>query len=273
MFYQEFVADSMAAADSTHVITCPKCSARFAVSAAIAGRRARCAACETPFTVPAIATPPPREVAPAAPPKSAKKKVPDVGLECRVCGTRMYAAAVHAGKKIKCPDCGALTVIPEPPPEKPINLPSAMDGEQYELWDADSQPLPSELIKLQPKHIAVVCEVCGTLMQPLESQIGKTIACSDCGKKTVVQAPKVKTRKSVLTPDLETPGLDLDTPPAPRPGPITPEMRARIHAEEKAAADTKIARKTDRHGRPVMPRWPLLSGIVPFLFSPGVPVR
>ena len=29
----------------------------------------------------------------------------------------------------------------------------------------------------------------------------------------------------------------------------------------------------DVRGRPIMPRWPLLTGILPFLFSSGVPVR
>ena len=29
----------------------------------------------------------------------------------------------------------------------------------------------------------------------------------------------------------------------------------------------------DIRGRPILPRWPLLTGVLPFLFSPGVPVR
>jgi hypothetical protein len=31
--------------------------------------------------------------------------------------------------------------------------------------------------------------------------------------------------------------------------------------------------EVDVRGRPILPRWPLLTGILPFLFSPGVPVR
>src|SRR4051812_13968328 len=101
----------MALADTNHVITCPNCSARFAVSASIAGRRARCAACETPFTVPAFAvSKPPSEPAGDRPVKTAKLEKPQVGFECRVCGTRMYAGVEHAGKRMKCPDCGGLTV-------------------------------------------------------------------------------------------------------------------------------------------------------------------
>jgi hypothetical protein len=89
----------------------------------------------------------------------------------------------------------------------------------------------------------------------------------------MVRAPKQRVRKSVISEDILVPGLDLDAAPAPRPSPITPEARARIHAEEKAAAETNVAKKTDRRGRPVMPRWPLITGILPFLFSPGVPIR
>ena len=76
----------------------------------------------------------------------------------------MYGRLDQVGKKLKCGDCGRLNVVPPPPPPKKPNIPAALEGEQYELWDADEQPLPSELVAHQPKYIAVTCRKCATLM-------------------------------------------------------------------------------------------------------------
>ena len=40
----------------------------------------------------------------------------------------------------------------------------------------------------------------------------------------------------------------------------------------KAARGDKRGPKFDADGRPILPRWPLVTRILPFLFSPGVPV-
>jgi hypothetical protein len=52
---------------------------------------------------------------------------------CRVCDTLMYAQPQHVGGKLKCPDCGALTIVKEPPkkPEKKSVLVPA--GQEYQL--------------------------------------------------------------------------------------------------------------------------------------------
>jgi DNA-directed RNA polymerase subunit M/transcription elongation factor TFIIS len=52
---------------------------------------------------------------------------------CRVCDTLMYAQPQHVGGKLKCPDCGALTTVKEPPkqPEKKSVLVPA--GQEYQL--------------------------------------------------------------------------------------------------------------------------------------------
>ena len=52
-------------------------------------------------------------------------------------------------------------------------MPAALEGDQYELWDADDQPLPSELSRPQPQYISVVCDKCGTLMHANEIQAGQ----------------------------------------------------------------------------------------------------
>lgn len=54
---------------------------------------------------------------------------------CRVCDTLMYAQPKHVGGKLKCPDCGALTLVkaaPPPPKPKSVLVPA---GEEYQLDD------------------------------------------------------------------------------------------------------------------------------------------
>src|SRR5204863_9270608 len=125
---------SMASTQSgTAVVACPGCGSRLAVPISMVGQRARCAACSSAFTIPAPSnkqlspTPPPKREEPAA-------EVPEhVGFDCRVCSTRLFARTEDVGKQLKCSDCGALTVIPSPPPPKRKNMPAALEGEQYEL--------------------------------------------------------------------------------------------------------------------------------------------
>ncbi len=272
----------MASAESRHIISCPHCGARFAVDASLAGRRARCDACNEAFVVPApskaSATKPKTATRAAEPPASAPQLV---GFECRVCGTRLYGRSDQVGKKVKCPDCGAGTAIPEPPKPKPKNMPAALEGEQYELWDADEQPLPSELIAVQPKYIAVMCRQCGSLMYATVNQVGQQIACPDCGTKHIVPpTPKPVAKRSVMASDRETPKLDLAAAPGVRPSAVPHTLGLTLAEQERETEYNRALEKSrrtgkpmeiDARGRPIMPRWPLISGVVPFLFSAGVP--
>ncbi|HVT28231.1 MAG TPA: hypothetical protein VHE81_09480, partial [Lacipirellulaceae bacterium] len=275
----------MASAKSdTAVVFCPGCGAKLAVGMDMFGRRARCAGCNLAFVVPmpdsagnaakvkleGTATQPPREV-----PQY-------IGFECHVCGTRMYGGPEHVGKKMKCADCGALTVVPPPPKPKKKNIPAALEGEQYELWEPDEQPLPSQLLAAQPKYIAVKCSTCDTMMYPMANQVGQKLACPDCGTKYMVPPPpKTASKPSVLAADALTPVLDPAAQPGERPVVLRPTVKM-VHEEEQEAEYARAMEKArragkpmsvDRHGRPILPRWPLITGIIPFLFSRGVPVR
>lgn len=286
----------MAAADSHHIISCPKCGARFAVASSLAGRKARCDACNEAFVVPPLGkgTEVQRQTAgkkeeqshaqatetKRAPAPAAEKSEQLIGLECRVCGTRLYGRRENVGKKIKCPDCGAGTEIPPPPKPKGLNIPAAMFGEQYELWDEEEQPLPSELAAAQPKYIAVTCKVCQSLLYATEDQIGQQILCMDCGTKNVVPLPKNPVeRPSVLAADRDTPQLDPAAVPGDWPV-LIPRTLGTSYSEQRAAEEYAKAleksRRTgrpmmlDKRGRPILPRFPLLTGILTFPFLPGV---
>jgi DNA-directed RNA polymerase subunit RPC12/RpoP len=253
-------------------VSCPKCGAQYTFPDEMLGRSGRCAQCGTKFVVPA----PSVEFKSADGSSHSDREVeaetqPEyVGFECRVCDTRMYARVKDVGKKMKCPDCGGLTVIPPPPPPKKKNIPAALEGEQYELWEPDAAPLPAELAARQPKYIAVTCRKCSTLMHATEDQVGKSLKCPDCGTSNAVLAPpKTKPKAPVLAPDAVTPKVDLSRDPGERPAAISAELQQKIDADVAAPQQSEFGDKLDRRGRPIPPRWPLISGIVTFPFYAG----
>jgi DNA-directed RNA polymerase subunit M/transcription elongation factor TFIIS len=278
------------AAANQHLIhaSCPGCGAGYDFPAAMAGRQGRCASCSTTFAVPTSpATSPNKQAAVTATrgtifdeeeQESSPQYIPVV---CRVCQTLYYGQPDQIGKILKCPDCDARNKVPPPPKPKTKIIPEAMEGEQYELWDADVQPLPAAMLAAQPKYIAVKCRHCDTMMYATEKQIGQAITCPDCGKTHTVPVPaQPKRKRSVLAAD--APRLDPAFAPVERPPVLTPEAQQKIEAEldatpyGQALAESRRTGKpltVDSRGRPILPRWPLVSGVVPFLISPGVPVR
>ena len=78
-----------------------------------------------------------------------------IGVECRVCQTRMYGRLDQVGKQLKCPDCGAARSSRRRPSRRSKNMPAAMEGEQYELWGRRRSAAVAEMLAAQPKYIAV----------------------------------------------------------------------------------------------------------------------
>lgn len=216
-------------------------------------------------------------------PTAAVSGIPDyIGFDCRVCSARLFAEPDKVGKPQRCEECGTITIVPPPPKPKSKNIPPALEGEQYELWEPDEQPLPSQILAAQSRLIAVECHKCNTMMYPTVKQVGEEIRCPDCGTRHIVPPPpRPAEKRSVLTPDARTPQLDPAADPGERPYIAAPVGKMLHETEQEAeyARALEKARRTgkpmeiDARGRPVMPRWPLVTGIIPFLFSPGVLTR
>ncbi len=126
------------------------------------------------------------------------------------CGTRLYGRPDQVGKKVKCPDCGSLSIVPPPPKLKPKNMPAAdSKASNTSCRNVDSQPLSSELIAAQPKYVAVKCRKCGTLMYATEKRVSQQIACPDCGAKTWCHPRRRRFRShQFFLHEAEMPGLD-----------------------------------------------------------------
>jgi hypothetical protein len=83
-----------------------------------------------------------------------------------------------------------------------------------------------------------------------------------------------------LAPDALTPSLDPAAAPGERPLVLAPTHKM-VHEERQEAAYAAAVEKSkrtgkpmeiDSRGRPVLPRWPLVTGVLPFMISRGVPI-
>lgn len=287
-------------------MTCPKCGARFRLAAEMAGKRGRCAKCGEVFRVPAATkpvarlsgktvgglseadsarqsktksaseTPPTTNTPPTKKPKPAPKPIP---VYCRVCQTLMYGQPSQVGRPLKCPDCGAANTVPPPPAEKEKKAPAALEGDQYEVWGVDDAPSLAEIAAAQPKYIAVLCHLCQTLMHATPEQVGRKLKCPDCGSSTVVTLPEEPAIKPVQPGDEYELEIDPDLDPGERPVVIPPrrpmlyeeeEEAARKEREARAARGERTGPEYDERGRVVMPRYPLVTSILSFMFTSGV---
>jgi hypothetical protein len=192
----------------------------------------------------------------------------------------MYGAPNQVGQQLKCPDCGAANVVPPPPAEKEHKAPAALDGEQYEVWGVDEGPTVAEMVAAQPKYIAVLCHLCQTLMHAKPEHVGRKLKCPDCGALTVVELPIEVTVKPPPANDEYELDIDPDLDPGERPAVIVPPRRPMLYEEEaeaerkqreaRAAQGKSVGTTYDERGRAIMPRYPLLSSVLSFMFTSGV---
>lgn len=174
----------------TIAFACVACGAKYRVAATFAGQQTACTKCQVALTVP---TPTAVAVDPFA---------HLVSFGCRLCGTRMSAPARNAGKKARCPDCEIFTVIPAPAAPAASRRPTAMDGEQYEVYDGE-QPHGIDLARAAVPSISFVCHVCQTHLTADASRVGELVPCPDCRAETRVPEPPKPRRSRPPTADVE----------------------------------------------------------------------
>jgi len=242
----------------TRLFVCTACGAALPVGDEHLGKQCRCGRCGKVSLV----TDEAEELARQRRAKQAAAENQPIGFYCRVCDTRLTARVKHVGRKAKCPDCGALTEVPPPPKQRPRQKPAAMHGQQYGVWGVDDAPTPAELSARQPKFFPVYCRVCDTLMHARREQVGRKLACPDCGAKTKIkEPPQSPPKKSALVPDGQEYQLDTTQPPPVRAA--SPWLPPQPVAEQQQKKSEPI--RQSRAPRPKIPRLPTFQGVLPML--------
>jgi len=100
-----------------------------------------------------------------------------VYFNCRRCTSRLRAQAALAGAKRRCPRCQLVQ-------EVPAQSRAARPGEQYEVWEGDGPAPPGA------PQVAAGCPVCGSRVVAAVDQVGRRVACPDCGTPVVMPAPE-----------------------------------------------------------------------------------
>lgn len=250
----------------TRLFTCTACGATLPVGEEQIGKKCRCGRCGWVSVITAEA--------PVQPNVAAEEQIAAdrirIPFFCRVCDTRMVALGKHIGRKAKCPDCGAITRVPPPPPTPRDRTPQAMHGQQYGLWGVENAPTPAELAARQPKFFPVWCRVCDTLMHARPEQVGKKLQCPDCGAKTTIVAPPPpKPKKSALVPDGQEYQIDKTQAPPPRP---QQQFFSPVREQETVEMKEEEAIRHERRDRPKMPALPTLRHLSPMLLRSPVPI-
>ena len=103
-------------------VQCPKCSKVIPVTAALAGRKAKCG-CGTVLKMPQLSP----QAAPA--PAAVAQKIE---ISCSSCNRRLSVPGTAAGKLVKCP-CGAKSSVPKAgaAPPMPANDPFGMPADDF----------------------------------------------------------------------------------------------------------------------------------------------
>lgn len=76
-------------------------------------------------------------------------------VHCLRCGTLMYARDEHIGKKLKCPDCGALTMAKASAPAMAKKSVLVEPGEEYQLDESRLRAETPAPAPLSPQEAAV----------------------------------------------------------------------------------------------------------------------
>jgi len=106
---------------------------------------------------------------------------------CGLCNTMLYATPEMVGQNLICPECGRDVLVrkPEKPKQESFQATNFEGGTHY---GAQSSPEIFELGKHFPntRLVPVVCTLCKTRMYALETEIGQSKTCPDCGTQTEI---------------------------------------------------------------------------------------
>ena len=144
-----------------------------------------------------------------------------ITVECK-CGARLKAPASAAGRKAKCPKCGATLTVQAPPPPPAQDEEGGGAGGLDALYDLANDA--KQAAKSAPADsVAVLCPGCRTRMQ------AGAVLCTNCGYDT-------RTGKSLATAAVAAePTVVRPAPPAAATGTaFPPSLRTSVPVRESS---------------------------------------
>ena len=115
-----------------------------------------------------------------------------VRVVCPTCRAVLHPRVEKAGRRVKCPDCYAAVLVPQPeepaPPPKP-----ARDPGQYKLGGAEQPTKPVD-------YFLLVCPTGQARLYPRLAHVGKRVRCPDCETTIVVPPPPKPEKVKELKP-------------------------------------------------------------------------
>jgi DNA-directed RNA polymerase subunit M/transcription elongation factor TFIIS len=162
---------------------------------------------------------------------------PTMSVQCPGCGERLEVRREDAGRKGQCLACGRVFRLGEAPPPGNVELPAAPPA-----------PKPAEKPRA-PELVTFSCLLCETRITARVADVGKRIACPDCGRKNVIPsppAPKAPVVPAAMSGEQlevwgldETPTTDKSAPP-PRLHPVECKLCQTLMYATEAQIGTKL---------------------------------
>ena len=112
---------------------------------------------------------------------------------CKNCGQKLSVQDQHSGKRVKCPKCGSVCVVPDNSDKikfncqncgQSIRVPQIYAGKKGKCPKCKN-PVVVPSLKKEPADgagiVSVVCSMCNEAVQVPETSRGQTIECPECG--------------------------------------------------------------------------------------------
>ena len=116
-----------------------------------------------------------------------------IKFSCKKCGQRLNVEDKHSGKRVKCPKCGSVGVVPDNSDKIKFrckNCGQSISVPQIHAGKKGKCPKCKNLVVIpalkretadNTETFSIVCSMCGKTIQVPKKSIGQTIECPACG--------------------------------------------------------------------------------------------
>lgn len=118
---------------------------------------------------------------------------------CSLCHSRLMTQAEHIGRKIRCPDCGAETVVVAPTPSKSgAIIGAAAEGSSAADYAVQGPQTNAADAATAATRLILACPACQRKIAASSKVAGRDVACPHCA--TVIHVPPQKADATVAAP-------------------------------------------------------------------------